>query len=348
MGYLSNSLSDTISIVDLDEFAVLAEVPVGRDPVDLDGPHHLALDVERAVLYVALAYPPPGAALGPHAGHGESTRYGYVQALSLTDLAPVGEQRVEPSPGDIVLGPGGRLAVTHYDLLRAQRETSLSARRAALILLETPAALPARSTTVPLCIAPHGVTFSAATGRIYVACSGEDSVAVLAPDGEVLARVPVAPGGAGTPGAPQHQPYAAVLGADGRALAVSNLASNSVSVFDVADELTLRFTLPTLGAPYFAAWSDSGRKIIVPRQRPGGALLFDAETGELLTEQSYDRTDCENPHEAVVTREGLAYLVCEGDHEAPGTLVAIDPETLALRAKLPVGVFPDRMVVREP
>src|SRR5207237_752248 len=41
--FVSDSLSDTIGVLDLPSNELVAQVPVGRDPIDIDGPHHLAL-----------------------------------------------------------------------------------------------------------------------------------------------------------------------------------------------------------------------------------------------------------------------------------------------------------------
>jgi YVTN family beta-propeller protein len=41
------------------------------------------------------------------------------------------------------------------------------------------------------------------------------------------------------------------------------------------------------------------------------------------------------------TDDRLGYLVCEGDHIGPGSVVVIDLTTQAVTASVPVGVFPD-------
>src|SRR5205085_3759083 len=54
--FVSDSLSDTVSVLDVPANEVIAQVPVGRDPIGIDGPHHLAVDKDGNV-YVALSYP---------------------------------------------------------------------------------------------------------------------------------------------------------------------------------------------------------------------------------------------------------------------------------------------------
>src|SRR4051794_23093012 len=48
---VTNSGSDSISIVDLDGRSIVTTFPVGRDPLAVDGPHHIAVDPERRFAY---------------------------------------------------------------------------------------------------------------------------------------------------------------------------------------------------------------------------------------------------------------------------------------------------------
>ena len=159
VGYVTNGLSDTISVVVLDAMEVLGSAPIGRDPVDVDGPTGLALDPGHGVVYVALSYPP-----GSHASHGAAPRAGYVRALALDDLRPLGELRVDPSPGDLTLSEdGATLAVAHYDLARAaDTTTDLAGRRAAVAVVAPAAAIAAGEADVRLatvCVAPYAIVF---------------------------------------------------------------------------------------------------------------------------------------------------------------------------------------------
>lgn len=349
LAYVSNSLSDTISVLDLDAFEVLANVPVGRDPVSVDGPHHLAIDRERGFLYVALSYPLAADSLGPHGGHGLSDLSGYVQRLSLDDLAPLGEGRVDPSPGDLVLGPGGeRVFVTHYDLVKALDQTFLEERRATLLWFEPAPELgvSAGAVRVTVCVAPHGVLLPEDGERAFVACAGEDSVAIVDVATKSVERVPVADS-IGRPGFPIHEPYALLADREFSRLLVSNLSGKSLMSFAVGASLTREWVAPVLGLPYFAAWLDSER-VLVPLQTPSGVAVLEAANGQLAAEASYRDSECENPHEALVSSDGRVFLVCEGDHERNGAIVELDPDTLAIERRVEVGVFPDRLLLRDP
>ena len=349
LAYVSNSLSDTVSVLDIDTFEVVADVPVGRDPVGIDGPHHLAIDRERGLLYVALSYPLASASLGPHGGHGLSDLSGYVQRLSLDDLAPLGEGRVDPSPGDVVLSRDGeRLFVTHYDLVKALDQTFLDERRATLLWFEPARELgvAAGALRVPVCVAPHGVLLPDDGARAFVACAGEDSVAIVDLATKSVERVPVSDS-IGRPGFPIHEPYALLAERNFERLLVSNLSGKSVMSFAVGASLEREWVSPVLGLPYFAAWLAADR-VLVPLQTPSGAAVLDAASGELLGEASYRDGECLNPHEAVASSDGRVFLVCEGDHRANGAIVELDPESLAVIRRVEVGVFPDRLLFRDP
>ena len=350
LGLVSNSLSDSISILDLEAMTEIARVPVGRDPIDLDGPHHLAVDRDRDLLYVALSYPVENIVLGPHAQHGLSRRAGYLQVLDLWDLRPLAELRLDQNPGDVVLSNDGELAITHFDLLRAEQQTELEARRANLVLVDPAAGLlqdAAEVRRIALCITPHAIQYDRARPLLYVSCTGEDNVAVVdVGSGEVVARVDVA-ASVGKPGAPQHEPYALVLNETGTELLVSNTASRTLSVLQTGDALTRTLTTSVLGAPYFGAYL-SDHSALVPMQAPSGLARIDTLSGELSLDTTFSEEVCQNPHEARVTRDGQAFVVCEGDHRSNGSIVRIDPETLEVLAAVEVGVYPDRLIVLDP
>src|SRR5262249_53998608 len=57
LGLTSDNGSDTITALDLVADEVIVSAPVGRSPVDIDGPHHLAGDRLGGFVYTALSYP---------------------------------------------------------------------------------------------------------------------------------------------------------------------------------------------------------------------------------------------------------------------------------------------------
>jgi YVTN family beta-propeller protein len=332
-----------VSVLDLDAMTLLASVPVGRGPVDIDGPRHVALDAANGLAYVALSY--PFANQSPHAlSLGETRRSGYVQALNLSDLSIAGDLRVDPNADDVVFSPSsGRLAVSHFDTFRALN-SDVELRRANLALVESASAIAAGTAQplrVPVCAAAAAMAFDPDGARVFVACTGEDSITVVdAASGEVLSRVPA---GASV----VNKPYALVADRARQRLLVSNQVSFSVSVFDQSDTPNLLSTLSVLGVPFFSALL-SEATLAVPFQAPHGAALFDVATGKLLAQIQYTDEECTNPVEFSVTSDSRLRLVCEGDHYRPGAVVEVDSETLAIKSRVSVEIYPERMTILEP
>ncbi|UQA62246.1 YncE family protein [Polyangium aurulentum] len=350
LGVVTDSLSDTLSLIDLGTGQKIGSAPVGRDPVGLDGPHHVGVDAARGFAYVALSYPIVATG-GPHAGHGSSVQSGYVQKLALDDFRILGQVRVDPNPGDIVVSEdGSRVVVSHFDLQRAiQHAGNLDRARATLALVEPDAlemqgsADPPRLTT---CIAPHGVALSRPDGaRAYVACYGEDSIAVVDLAGrKVETRVPVDPSG-GSLGDPQYGPYSAVMSPDGKTLAIGNTVSKDVRFFDTEkDAIDVTRTLKVLGAPMFAAFTADGTRLYVPTQAPDAVHFIDlTKDNAELGRRDFSADECKLPHVVERLDDTRIALVCEGDHTLPGKVLILDAETLETKSEAVVGVYPDSL-----
>ncbi len=344
LGYVSNRLSDSVSVLDLDGMTELGRVPVGRSPVDVDGPTHFAVDPERGYVYVALSYPAT-AVQGPHAAHASPSQPGFVEVLSLSNLSKLAELEVAPSPSDLALSADGeRLVVSHYDLARAARaEEDIELRRSSLSVV-TPASGvvdgSASLESATTCVAPYAVALGNDDTRAYVACSGEDSVAVVNVDSLDVERVEV--------GSEEYveKPFTLSVDPSGTSLLVSSQVARSVELFGLDDGMESGSSVVVRGVPYYAAWLSEDR-IVVPTQGPSGASLLDVETLSVLAEVTYSESECSNPHEARV-EGGRVFLVCQGDGYSPGALVELDPESLAISSRVEVGLSPDRLLVLPP
>lgn len=349
LGFVTDSRSDTVSLIDLGTGALVGQYPVGRDPVTLDGPHHVAVDAAAGFVYVALSYPVIAGTTGPHASHGSSLLPGYAQKLRLSDMRVVGQVRIDSNPGEIVLSQDGkRLLTSHFDLARAlENPTDIEAARATIALID-PATIGVAGasppTFIPTCIAPHGMALSPpSASKAFVACYGEDVLAVVDlddPDAEVE-RVPLGPEAA--PFNPSYGPYAVTMSPDGSTLAVGNTVSKDVRFFDVATEtFDGDRVLRTAGVPFFAAWSGDGTLLYVPLQAPDGLLLVDlAQDGAELAYRSFDADTCVRPHVAHLEDAATLFLVCEGDGVGLGTVLMLDASTLETQTATEVGVYPD-------
>lgn len=353
MGVVSDSLSDTISLIDLGSGERFASFPVGRNPVDIDGPHHVALDPSGGFAYVALSYPVVGAS-GPHATHGSSARPGYAQKLALDDFRVLGQVRIDNNPGDIVLSQDRkRLVTSHFDLQLALKQaledpTDIEAARATLAVID-PASMsespPPAAERIPVCVAPHAVLLSEPDGATaYVACYGEDVIAVVRLDDPAaeVKRVPVGAGASGFPGEPSYGPYSAVRSPGGELIAIGNTASKDVRFFDVATESMLADkTFSTFGAPFFPGWSLDGKLLYVPTQQPDSVVVIDVEQATQIAARDFAPGECERPHVVELRDAATLLVVCEGDHVGAGSVLTLDAGTLETVSSTEVGVFPD-------
>jgi DNA-binding beta-propeller fold protein YncE len=355
VGIVTNSGSDTISVLDLDAARITTTFPVGRDPLAVDGPHHITIDPSRRFAYVGLQYPPPIASPGPISARSPITQPGWVQKISLLDGHVEGEVKVDVNPGEIVMTPdGARLVVTHYDLARALRPgATLEQQRANLAIVdpnEIRSVGSAEPTFIQVCIAPHGTTFIGPDARFaYVACYGEDVLAIvdLSDPNAPVVRIPMSDS-PGIPGQPYVGPYAAIASHDGKRVAVGDVESKDVRFLDVASRTVEKTILSVNGSAFFPAFSADDARLYVPTQGPDQIVVGDTHTGLVINARTLG-TECRRPHEAQVSTNGSTlYVVCEGDHVAPGSLVVLDANTLATKATLTLGIYPDRLILFHP
>jgi hypothetical protein len=344
LGFVANQLEDTVSVVDLDSMSVLGTTPVGRDPVEIDGPRHLTWNAKEQVFYTVLSY--PYEVVSPHAAEfGGSIRAGYVQRLGATDLQPLGEMRASERAFDLALAPdGSQLAVTHFDTLRSLEGETLADRRSDLVVMDQPAEMAsgnAPSRRVPACVAPSAVAYGSQSDRAFLVCTGEDSIGVMDTRQGTLISLTLA--AAPTLNRP-FKPWTIALDGSRERLLISNQQVNTVDVFTAEDNPRLLASARVVGVPFHATWVGEA-EFIVALQRPSGAARVSATDGALLAEASYLAADCENPSEPQLLPDGRLFLVCEGDHYARGALVELDPDTLAIAQRVELGVYPERMAV---
>jgi DNA-binding beta-propeller fold protein YncE len=354
--YVTNNGSDSLSVIDRDGDAVVA-VPIDVDPDAHEAPHHLAIDPERKAVFVALAFPrDPSVAPGPskssHGSHGGATDVGRIARLDLADLAVRQTSEVDPNPGDVIITHDRtRILVTHFDMKRAMDVAAKGAASPATMFAEL-VVLDARSPELrrvaarPICTAPHGVATTADDRWAFVACYGSDELAVVdlahASEGLSTSRIPL---GAtpGVPGVPRYGPYSATLSPDDRHVVVADLEGQDLRVWGRAEERFLDDRTVTLAAKAFMPAFVDDHTLLVPLQAPDGLARVDIGSASALVTKrvAFSKQECGLPHAVKVAKDGRAYLVCEGDHRAPGAVLEIDPTTLATKRRWTVGVYPD-------
>jgi len=347
LAYISDNGSDTVSVVSLRTMTRLARVPVGLDVVQREAPHHLVAAPDLGALFVGLSNVLPSGLAGIHADHGGVGLPSYVERRRLGDLAPDGWVRVETNLGELIRVPGTtRFVSTHFDLSRAidalREGRPLEEARAAIVVID--GLTMTRLAVLTVCVAPHGAVVTN-DGLLAVACYGEDAIALVdvAADPPTLrARVPV--GVAAEPTVPpRYGPYAMSLTPDGTRVFVGLTDERAFRVLDLGRAAMLPgMVMDAPGAAFFGTFSPDGMTFYGPTQQTDALVALDAATLAVRASVTFDPAVCIAPHVVahVPAIDALA-LVCEGDHETPGTLVTLDPDTLEVRDVVEVGVYPD-------
>jgi DNA-binding beta-propeller fold protein YncE len=353
---ITNNMDDTLSLLELDtagpaDWKELARVPVGLNPVELEGPHHTAVSPQGGFYYVGISNYVPGSGSGPHGAHGAGTADGYCLKLDSTTNALVGSVRVDPNPGDVLLSKDGRtLYQTHFDLLKI---TSVANRggteaemysRLAIIDADTMT----RKAMVPVCPAPHAVRLSPDERRAYIACwSDEVAIVDLVKPDHPVSRVKVA-ANAGTAVSPRHQPYALTVSPSTGAVWISSLESRALQYLDpVTLTVDPQRTVWLAGPPMFGAFTADGRTLYMPYQAADAIAIIDPEHPEAVpAEIPLASSGCLNVHQVMLTPgERYALAVCEGDHVGPGTFHAVDLARRQVVKTVQVGIFPDSVAL---
>ncbi len=348
----TNNLDDTLSFVDLATLSTVATLPVGINPVELEGPHHLASSLDGKTLFVGLTETFPTNASGPHGSHGSGAVPGYLQKIRASDGALLGQVRIDRSPGDIVLSPDGtKVYASHFDIKRIIDQTAAGGTEASKYsgIAVVDATTMTREALVMVCPAEHGMTITPDGGTMYVACYGNDTLAVVDLSAATLPStlIPAGPNPGELPGTQSYQPYAATLSSDGQTVWISCWGSGDIRPFRTAtQQFDLAKIVSTGGYPAFGdTWGD---RMIVARQSgtPGvfdDHLVVIGSSGTLVADYVYPPSQCKNAHAVhrIPGQPGKAVIVCEGDHANPGSLVRVDLATGVVEGTSQVGVFPD-------
>jgi DNA-binding beta-propeller fold protein YncE len=238
-----------------------------------------------------------------------------------------------------------RVLVTHFDMKRAmdvaaRGGASPATMFASLVVLD--AKTLARIATRPVCVAPHGVVTTRDDRIAFVACYGSDELAIvdLASDGFPVSRVALG-AAQGVPGVPRYGPYSATLSPDESFVVVADLEGKDLRVYDRNAKKLVAEKTVTLDAKAFMPAFVGPSTLIVPLQAPDGVARVDLSTAKIEKRTTYAKAECSLPHVVRAAKDGRVYLVCEGDHTAPGSVLEIDPASLAIHKKWNVGAYPD-------
>jgi DNA-binding beta-propeller fold protein YncE len=348
---ITDNRSDLLSFVTADaaQPALLGNMPVGDIPVELEGPHHLAVSPDGKWIYYNLSNYVPGTGSGPHGSHGLGLVPGSLVKIDAATTQKLAEVLIDRSPGDVVLSTDGATAfITHYDLLKVQAgQMSGKTEDAYSSLAVVDTATMTRIAMIPLCVTAHGEGLSPDGKTLYATCALTDQLAVVdvhdPAHPTVTARVPVGPNpniSLGMNGI--YGPYALTVARDGTVW-VSNNNSGDVRVYDPATaQMDPARVFAVGGVAMFGDFSADGAKYFVPHQGDDQVTIIDVAS-KAMTTLPLPSGSCKNAHMLHLTPDGArAILVCEGDHVTmPGTAVFLSITPTVVTGFVEVGLFPD-------
>ncbi len=296
------------------------ETHIGLLPVDINGPHGIAVSPDKQFVYVSVGHGrPDGSAWKLKAGTEEVVKY--------TPLA------LFPATADISKD-GEFLYVANANFHGDMVPSSIS-------VVATGAMLEVKRITT--CTMPHGSRLSPDGARHYSACMMDDMLAEIDTQKFALSRYFMLSVGKemGMPGAPQSQmkmsdltcvPTWAQPSNDGSEIYVACNKSNDIVVVDAASwKMVKRF--PAANGVYNLAMTKDGR-VVATNKRDQSVSIFDPKSGKELARLPTKRKVV---HGAVVTPDNrYAFISVEGIGSDPGTVEVIDLDTLKTVATLDV------------
>jgi len=317
--------------------SVIQTRTVGSMPLEIDGPHGLALSPDARLLFVTI-------------GHG--VPFGSLWKLDAETLEVFGRTPLGHFPATVSITPDGDFAfVSNFNLHGDPVPSSISkVHLAAMVEV-------ARTET---CTMPHGSRVNAAGTRHYSVCMMDEVLVELdVATGAVHRAYSVARGhegpvphpihGAGSGGhaSPEDlcSPTWAEPGVDGSRVFVACNRSQEVLEIDVERwEVVRRFR--TGDSPYNIGITPDGRKLLVTlRSRTDPALeVFDLRSGQLAGRVSASTTLVHGV--AVSSDSRFAFISVEGVGAEPGKVDMIDLDRLRRVASVAVGQQATGIAVR--
>jgi YVTN family beta-propeller protein len=274
LAYISNSGSDSVSVIDVGTNAVVTTVPVGGAPfgvaVNAIGTRaYVANVIDRTLSVIDIASNqvvdslpvgslPRGVAVNP------SGKRVYVANQLSGSLSVIDTTTNEVST--LALG-GGPYGVAVNPLAEAQVWVT-NASGSAVSVIDT---VEESISTVSVGDAPFGVALHPFGTFAYVANSGSDTVSVI--NTETLEVGSVAVG---------DQPVAVALDPTGSRAYVANFMGNSVSVIDTADN-QVTATIPVGSNPFGVSVDAEGTQVYVANYAADTVSVIDVASSDVTT-----------------------------------------------------------------
>ena len=297
------------------------ETHIGLMPMDINGPHGIAVSPDKQFVYVSVGHGrPEGTAWKLKAGTDEFVRYTSLGLFPATmDISADGEFIYVANAnfhGDMV--PSSISVVATEEMAEVKR--------------------------IKTCTMPHGSRLNPQGTKHYSACMMDDMLAEIDTATFDVSRHFMLTAGKemGMKGAPDAQmkmseltcvPTWAQPNNDGSEVYVACNKSNEIIAVDVASwKVARRF--PAANGVYNLAMTKDGR-LIATNKRSQSVSIFDPKTGKEFARLATKRKVV---HGAVVSPDNrYAFISVEGIGSDPGTVEVIDLDALKTVATLDVG-----------
>jgi DNA-binding beta-propeller fold protein YncE len=319
--YVASEAADKISVLRFDGASFFSEqqFDTGVMPVDIDGPHGLALDPAGTSLFVSIAHGQPNGALWKY---------------SIATYKLVGRITLGMFPATLQVSPSGEFVyVVNFNLHGDPIASSVSIVHAESMT---------EVARVKTCRMPHGSRFNPQGTRHYSACMMDDRVVEIDTARLRVAReFQLSPAGVtadhgGAHGADRSRPASASCSptwvqpsSDGSSLFVACNGSNEIVEIGV-EAGAIRRRVTARNGVYNLATTHDGRLLVATNRRDQSASIFDVATGQ---ERARVATTRRAVHGVAITADDrFAFVSSEGVGAESGSVIAIDLKSLTIVA----------------
>jgi DNA-binding beta-propeller fold protein YncE len=340
--YVLSEAADTISLVRFGPGGARVdhEVPTGDMPIDIDGPHGIAISRDKEFYYVSLAHGRP---------------FGSVWKYATKDDRLLGQTRLGLFPATMDLSPDGSLLfVVNFNLHGDVVPSSVS------VVATEPMLEVAR---IPTCTMPHGSRLNAAGTKHYSACMMDDLLVEIdtqtlkvsrhflltkgremgmngppsAPKTEAAGTKHAGLGGHGMeppkPGDVSCSPTWAQPSVSGSSVFVACNKSDEIVEVD-ALKWSVKRRLPARPGVYNLAVTKDGTRLLATNKRDQSVSVVELKSGRELARIPTRRKVL---HGVVVSPDDrYAFVSVEGVGSEPGTVEIIDLVALKIVASVDV------------
>jgi DNA-binding beta-propeller fold protein YncE len=303
------------------------EIDTGDMPIDIDGPHGIAISPDRQFYYVSIAHGRP---------------FGTVWKYSTKDDSVLGKATLGYFPATMDITPDGNfLFVVNFNLHGDMVPSSVS-----VVSTQTMTEV----ARIPTCTMPHGSRLNPQGTKQYSACMMDDVLVEIDTRALKVSRkfsltqshthMPGMKdtGGHGMeppkPGDNSCSPTWAEPSSDGASIFVAcNKSSEIVEISAASWKIVRR--IPARPGVYNLDITHDGRRLIATNKRDQSVSIYDLKSGRELARVPTKRKVL---HGVVISPDDLyAFVTVEGVGSEPGTVEVIDLTTLKTVATLDVG-----------